>query len=141
VGRFLTKIWFWMRVPLESINFYVKIPKTAKKVFGSSDLLRKGHSLRGQAPYKGPKFFFSHNMGFMVVKRRKQIFWPIYSVWPQKELYFLKRSLDQKTFFCWFRYFYIKMNTFQGYSCASFNIDSPYCILGNSIFRIGPLKS
>jgi hypothetical protein len=33
-------------------------------VFGSSDLLRKGHSLRGQAPYKGPNFCF-HNMGFM----------------------------------------------------------------------------
>jgi hypothetical protein len=33
VGRFLTKIWFWMEVPLEYIHFYVKIPKTAKKSF------------------------------------------------------------------------------------------------------------
>jgi hypothetical protein len=47
-----------MKVPLEYISFYVKITKTAKKVFWSSDLLRKGHSLRGQALYKGPKFFF-----------------------------------------------------------------------------------
>jgi hypothetical protein len=31
VGRFMTKIWFWMRVPLEYIHFYVKVPKPAKK--------------------------------------------------------------------------------------------------------------
>jgi hypothetical protein len=48
-----------MRVPLEFIHFYVTVPKTAtKKVFRSSDLLRKGHSLRGHALYKGPKLFF-----------------------------------------------------------------------------------
>jgi hypothetical protein len=33
----------------------------------SSDLLRKGHSFRGQALYKGPKFYF-HNMGLMGIK-------------------------------------------------------------------------
>jgi hypothetical protein len=46
-------------VPLECVHFYEKVPKTAKKkVFGSSDLLRKGHSLRGQALYKSPKKLF-----------------------------------------------------------------------------------
>jgi hypothetical protein len=67
VGRFLTKIWFWIRVPLEYIHLYVKkIPKTAKKkVCWSNDVLRKG-----QALYKSPKFF-SHNMGFMGIKRRR----------------------------------------------------------------------
>jgi hypothetical protein len=36
-------------------------------VFWSSDLLRKGHTFRGQALYKGPKFFV-HNMGLWVSK-------------------------------------------------------------------------
>jgi hypothetical protein len=39
-----------MRVPRESIHFYVKVPKTAENVFWSSDLLRKGHTF-GQALY------------------------------------------------------------------------------------------
>jgi hypothetical protein len=43
--------------PLEFVHFYVKVPKTAKKFFCSSDLLRKGHVFRGQALYKGPNFF------------------------------------------------------------------------------------
>jgi hypothetical protein len=30
VGRFWMKTLFWMRVPLESIHFYVKIPKTGE---------------------------------------------------------------------------------------------------------------
>jgi hypothetical protein len=51
-------------------------------------------------------------------------FGPVYSACPQKEWHFLRRSLDQK-FLCCFRYFYIKMNTFQGYSCSSSNIDPP----------------
>jgi hypothetical protein len=34
-----------MKVPLEYIHFDVKVPKTAKKVFWSSVLLRNGHSL------------------------------------------------------------------------------------------------
>jgi hypothetical protein len=34
VGRFLTKIWFWMKVPSEYIHFYEKVPKIAKtKIF------------------------------------------------------------------------------------------------------------
>jgi hypothetical protein len=45
-------------VPLECIHFHVKVPKTAKKDFWSSDLLRKGHSFLGQVLYKGPKCFF-----------------------------------------------------------------------------------
>jgi hypothetical protein len=57
-----------MKVPLEYIHFYVKVPKIAKKVFWSSDLLRKGHSLRVQALYKGPKFFFFIISGFWVSK-------------------------------------------------------------------------
>jgi hypothetical protein len=60
-----------MKVPSEYIHFYEKVPKIAKKIFfWSSDLLRKGHSLRGQALYKGPKFCF-HTMGFMGIKRRR----------------------------------------------------------------------
>jgi hypothetical protein len=59
-----------MRVPLEFIHFYVKVPKTAKKVFRSSVLLRKGHPLRGQALCKGLKFVF-HNMGVMCIKIRR----------------------------------------------------------------------
>jgi hypothetical protein len=31
VGRFLTKIWFWMKVPSEYVHFYEKIPKIAQK--------------------------------------------------------------------------------------------------------------
>jgi hypothetical protein len=31
VGRFLIKTLFWMKVPLESIDFYVKIPKTSEQ--------------------------------------------------------------------------------------------------------------
>jgi hypothetical protein len=33
VGRFLTKTWFWMKVPSEYIHFYEKVPKIAKKNF------------------------------------------------------------------------------------------------------------
>jgi hypothetical protein len=56
---------------MEYIHFYEKVPKIAKKVFWSSDLLRKGHSLQGQALNKGQKFVFLHNMGFMGIKKRR----------------------------------------------------------------------
>jgi hypothetical protein len=58
-----------MKVSLEYIHFYAKVPKKAKKVFWSSDHLRKGHSLWGQALYKGAKFFSLIIWGFMGVKR------------------------------------------------------------------------
>jgi hypothetical protein len=34
-----------------------KSTENSKKVFWSSDLLRKGHAFPGQALHKGPKFF------------------------------------------------------------------------------------
>jgi hypothetical protein len=43
-------------VPLECIQFYVEVPKTAKKSFFFRELLRKGHAFWGQALYKGPTF-------------------------------------------------------------------------------------
>jgi hypothetical protein len=49
--------------------FYVKVPKTAKKVVWWSDFLRKGHSLRGQALYKGQKIVCLGCMGFMSIKK------------------------------------------------------------------------
>jgi hypothetical protein len=72
VGGFLTKIWFWMKVPLEYIHFYEKVPKiaTKKSFFWPSDLLRKGHSLRGQALYKFPILF---------------IFFIIWGLWASKD--------------------------------------------------------
>jgi hypothetical protein len=39
VGRFLTNIWFWIRVPLEFIHFYVKVPKTASVKWPSEERL------------------------------------------------------------------------------------------------------
>jgi hypothetical protein len=44
-------------VPSRFVYFNEKTQKTAKKVFWSSDLLRKGHSFLCQALYNGPKFF------------------------------------------------------------------------------------
>jgi hypothetical protein len=54
---------------MECIHFYVKVPKTAKKGFWSSDLLRKSHSFRGQALHKGPNFFSPYGFyGLMGIK-------------------------------------------------------------------------
>jgi hypothetical protein len=39
------------------VYFHEKTRKTSKKVFWSSDLLRKGHSFLCQSLYNGPKFF------------------------------------------------------------------------------------
>jgi hypothetical protein len=39
-------------------SFLCKSTENSKNKFWSSDLLRKGHSLRGQALYKGKKIFF-----------------------------------------------------------------------------------
>jgi hypothetical protein len=47
---------------------------------------------------------------------------------PEKNNLFLRRSLDQNTFFC-FRYFYIKMNKFQVFMYRSSDIDPPYSIV------------
>jgi hypothetical protein len=47
-----------MKEALEFVHFYEKNSKNSKKkIFWSSDLLRKGHVIQGQAQYKGPKFF------------------------------------------------------------------------------------
>jgi hypothetical protein len=39
----------------------------------------------------------------------------------------MKRSLDQNTFFVYFRYFRKVGNKLQGYFCPSSNINPPYC--------------
>jgi hypothetical protein len=52
------------------VYFHEKTRKTAKKVFWSSDLLRKGYSFLCQALYNGQKIV-SHNMGLMGIKRRR----------------------------------------------------------------------
>jgi hypothetical protein len=53
-------------VQSEFVYFHEKIRKTAKKVSGSSDLLRKGHDFPGQALYKGPKIVFFKIAGLWV---------------------------------------------------------------------------
>jgi hypothetical protein len=99
VDRFSTKIWFWMRVPLECSHFYVKVPKTANKCFCQVTFWGKVMLFRVKHYIKVQKFSFSHNMGLWVSKDAevnvnfKNINLP-WKAWP-----FLKRSLDQTTFF------------------------------------------
>jgi hypothetical protein len=48
---------------------------------------------------------------------------------------FPQKVTRPKNVFCCFQYFYIKVNTFQGYSCASSNIDPPYSMCMGSCVR------
>jgi hypothetical protein len=49
---FRRKIDFECEYPWNVFIFYVKVPKTEKKVFGPSDLLKNGHAFPSQALYK-----------------------------------------------------------------------------------------
>jgi hypothetical protein len=71
VGRFLTKIWFWMKVPLEYIPFYEKVLKIAKKKFFGQVTSWGKVILYGVKHYIRVQNFFSHNMGFMGIKKRR----------------------------------------------------------------------
>jgi hypothetical protein len=68
---------FWRKFDFECeyscmkyFHFYVKVPQTAKKSILVKWLSEERSFMRGQALYKGPKFFFII-WGFMGIKRRR----------------------------------------------------------------------
>jgi hypothetical protein len=52
------------------VTYLSKITKINEKVFWPGDRFIVGQNVLGHALYRGPKFF-SHNMDFMGIKRRR----------------------------------------------------------------------